>query len=146
MYSILHLHYTLLLLIPPSILKCRIFFSLFTLHFATINKKLYKISNDKIFNLLYNLLLLILKTFMKIGGTVSHLHYTLLLLILQNKEKKCLQLLDLHYTLLLLIPKTGLLSSSVASVFTLHFATINTMWMKNMTWPYSNIYITLCYY
>ena len=54
--------------------------------------------------------------------------------------------LNLHYTLLLLILIEGFIKKDNYSIFTLHFATINTQIATAIIQNLTIIYITLCYY
>ena len=55
-----------------------------------------------------------------------NLHYTLLLLIQTKLDQLKNNINNLHYTLLLLIPFVTFNAVNGTTVFTLHFATINT--------------------
>ena len=120
----LHLHYTLLLLIQDG-------------------KRGNAIHH---FHLHYTLLLLIQIFRIHYLFQNIHLHYTLLLLILIIISDVSLFFSNLHYTLLLLILSISFIFLLLSTTFTLHFATINTRsnYLENF-FPYC-IYITLCYY
>ena len=78
-------------------------------------------------NLQYTLLLLIPTKSFNNRVSIGHLQYTLLLLIQFRERLPFLHLHNLQYTLLLLIPKVIIKSTLSITVFTIHFATINTL-------------------
>ena len=98
------LQYTLLLLIHSSPFPKITEFLSFTIHFATINTEV----------LIRSSLLFV------------NLQYTLLLLIQTAKSKILSNIENLQYTLLLLIPHLNYHVVHFPSLFTIHFATINT--------------------
>ena len=99
----------------------------FTIHFATINTNIGKMVSIAEINLQYTLLLLILFFSPVTQKFVSNLQYTLLLLIQNYWLKIAGGEFNLQYTLLLLILKRNILKNGGVGVFTIHFATINTM-------------------
>ena len=75
-----------------------------------------------------------------------NLQYTLLLLIPVTTCAKLSFFPDLQYTLLLLIPITVMAVIMTHTIFTIHFATINTVKNDKVALSIFDIYNTLCYY
>ena len=89
------------------------------------------IFHDYLHYLQYTLLLLILHYLLLILEILDNLQYTLLLLILFSVKHHMLPLMYLQYTLLLLILEKNKKPFWKRFLFTIHFATINTL--KNST-------------
>ena len=77
---------------------------------------------------------------------MEHLQYTLLLLIRMTENCRSLKFDYLQYTLLLLIPTLKLTEDILNDLFTIHFATINTINRFMAKTKGKTIYNTLCYY
>ena len=103
----------------------------FTIHFATINTTGTGTQERMELYLQYTLLLLIRLELILDYFNLNHLQYTLLLLIHFHFSQLLIYFQDLQYTLLLLIHWVTTLSQLKMMLFTIHFATINTVKVMN---------------